>query len=358
MSPRTIAMVGLGAAARHIHLPAYKKIPDLRIVGGADPLAQSGQFPFPIFRNLDEMLAATTPDIVAIVTPPDTHAPLAIKALRAGAHVFCEKPFAPTIEEARTVIDAAHRTRRWVVVNNQYRFMRGHAAAKGTIGSPEFGDLRFLAAEQTFFVTPETEAGWRGSDSRRTCKEFGTHVLDLCRFFFDEDPRRIYARMPRAGDDGGPDYLNLILLEFSRDRVAHVTLDRLSRGRHRYLDMRLDGSAGCIETHLGGGIELGAGVRGGSRRPFVHADFSMGGWARLYHGEKYRKLAADPLDLFAEATCQLTRAFLRALDDGATPPSHAADNLRTLALMLAAYESHETGKAIDLDYSALEVAPR
>lgn len=53
--------------------------------------------------------------------------------------------------------------------------------------------------------------------------------------------------MPRGKQPNGPDYLNLIELEFSGDRVAHITLDRLSRGRRRYLDIRLDGEAGSIE---------------------------------------------------------------------------------------------------------------
>ena len=58
----------------------------------------------------------------------------------------------------------------------------------------------------------------------------------------------------------------------------------------------------ALRLHLGGGIEFNAGVRGGSRRPYLHTDVSMGGRARLYHGEKFTKLAADPLDLFAHGT--------------------------------------------------------
>ncbi len=74
----------------------------------------------------------------------------------------------------------------------------------------------------------------------------------FCRYFFGEEPTSISARMPRGKQPNGPDYLNLIELEFSGDRVAHITLDRLSRGRRRYLDIRLDGEAGSIETSLGG----------------------------------------------------------------------------------------------------------
>ena len=159
----------------------------------------------------------------------------------------------PTLAEADDVCALSRDVKRWVVVNNQYRFMEIHRVARETIGAPEFGDLLFVSAEQTFYVTRETEAGWRGKEKERTGREFGTHVLDLCRFFFGQDPVAITARMPRGADPSAPDYLVLIQLEFPGDRFAQVTLDRLSRGRHRYLEMRLDGSAGCIETRLGGG---------------------------------------------------------------------------------------------------------
>jgi len=278
-------------------------------------------------------------DAVLICSSTDTHAELVVQAAEAGKHIFCEKPFMNTLEEADAIIALAAKARRQIVVNNQFRFMRIHRAAREKLGSPDFGDLLFLSIHQTFFVTKETEAGWRGSDPQRTAKEFGTHALDLCRYFFNENPVSISARMPRGDQPNGPDYLNLIQLEFSRDRMAHITLDRLSRGRHRYLDIRLDGEAGSIETSLGGRLEARVGLRSAPLRPFVKLDLAMGGRAQLYHGERSSVLAREPLNVFAAATGELMRAFLMALEREETPPCNAADNRHTLALMLAAYES-------------------
>jgi len=345
-----IAIAGLGAAGRKIHLPAYGRLPDLEVLGGFDPSARKGDFPFPLFSSAGELLERTRPDLFAIATPPDSHYELIRLGLSHGCHVLCEKPFTTTLEEATEVVLLSRSSRRWVVVNNQFRFMNVHRAAKERIGTPEFGELLFLDAQQTFFTSPETEAGWRGRDTRRACKEFGIHVLDLCRFFFDEDPVAVTARMPKGRHPEGPDYLNLIQLEFSQDRVASIVLDRLSRGRNRYLDLRLDGSAGSVETHLGGGVELCAGIRGGTRRPFLSFEVYPGGWARLYQGERLRSLATDPLDLFVHATQRLLQAFLEALARGTTPPCHAEDNRRTLALMLAAYESAESRQTVEMSY--------
>jgi predicted dehydrogenase len=335
-----IAIAGLGRAARRIHLPAYRSIASMEIVGGCDPLARAEEFSFPLFASVPEMLGRTKPHILSVVTPPDSHYALTRLGLGAGCHVFCEKPFMNNLDEADTIVCLSKDVGRQVVVNNQFRFMRIHRAAKQMIGQAEFGDLVFLSMHQTFFVTEETEAGWRGERTQRTAMEFGTHVLDLCRYFFGEEPTSISVRMPRGKHHPkGPDYLNLIQLEFSGDRVAHITLDRLSRGRHRYLDIRLDGEAGCIETSLGGRMEVCAGVRATKRRPFVTFDFAMGGRARFYRGEKFLTLAKEPANVFACATGELVKAFLRALERGETAPCDSVDNRHTLALMLAAYES-------------------
>ncbi len=358
MNTRTIGLVGLGAAARQIHLPAYAKLPGLRVVGGSDPAARGGDFPFPLFATVDELLERTRPDILAVVTPTSLHFTHARLGLQAGCHVFCEKPFMSDLDEAAEIVALAHAVGRWAVVNNQYRFMNVHRAAKELIGGPDVGPLLFLSAEQTFVRSDRTEAGWRGEDPRRTCKEFGTHVLDLCRFFFAEDPRVISARMPKPGHPGGPDHLNLIRLEFSGDRVAQITLDRLARGRHRYLDLRLDGGDGCIETSLGGNVHLGVGIQGGARTPYLALDLAPGASARVYtarSGPRGKRIATDPLDIFAAATSRLLGGFLAALDTGGVPPCHGEDNLRTLALMLAAYESHERGVPIEMDYRPAQV---
>lgn len=269
--------------------------------------------------------------------------------MEAGCHVLCEKPFVTTLAEADQLLALSRARSRWIVVNNQYRFMDIHAEAKRRLGQPGFGELLFLSAQQSFFTSEASEAGWRGQAEERTCREFGTHVLDLCRFFFEEEPRSLLARMPRPLREGGPDHLDLIYMEFSRGRAAHVLLDRLNRGPHRYLTLWLDGSEGAIEARLGGGAALCVGIRGGSRRPFVQADVSGGGRARLYHGDDFRTIASEPLDVFARATRRLLEAFLRALATGGTPPCHAEDNRRTLALMLAAYDSDRRGQPIALE---------
>ena len=99
-------------------------------------------------------------------------------------------------------------------------------------------------------------------------------------------------------------------------------------------------------TEFGGNIELSAGIRGGDRKPYFRFDISLGGRAFQYQGEKAKKISSDPLDIFANATSKLLEQFLLALDKNTVPECCAQDNIKTLALMLAAYESDSKGQPI------------
>ena len=339
MTRTRIALAGLGAAARAIHLPALAKLKDVEVVGGYDP---AGQAPgVRSFASLDEMLAVGKPDVVTIATPPASHLAIATAALEAGAHVFCEKPLAATVAEADALGEVARRCGRRVAVNSEFPYMPIHAAARDEIGSDRFGRLLFVDIRQSFVVTADTEAGWRGNDPQRSFKEFGTHVLDLCKSFFGERPSAMRSRMPRPFAGGGPDYLDLIQLDFSGDRVAQITLDRLTRGRHSYLDIRLVGEQGTIETSIGGRAELTLGVRPQGRKPFGDLDFALGGRARLYHGNRHVTLAKSPLDLFPDATARLYRAFLDAIRDDREPPNGLDESRHTLQLLYDCYAGAE-----------------
>lgn len=105
------------------HARAYQKMEGVRVAGlvsrGPDSrvrLAKELGVDLPRFGDAETALKATRPDAVSISTYPDTHAPLAIMALEAGAHVFVEKPIAETAADARKVTALARRTGKKVVV--------------------------------------------------------------------------------------------------------------------------------------------------------------------------------------------------------------------------------------------------
>lgn len=346
--PLSTAIIGLGAAARNIHIPACNVVSGLDVVAGADPAPAGREFGFPVYPSIDEMLACIRPELAIVSTPPASHYETATALLTQGCDVLCEKPFMETLEQARNVVALADRVGCVIGVNNQFRFMESMKSAKARIDDPEFGDIRFIEVSQNFRVTEETEQGWRGTDSRRTCKEFGTHVFDLCRFFYGSDPVEVDARMPTPGAPDGPDQLNLIDLDFGSGRYARITLDRVTRGRHRYLDMRIDGANATIETSLGGHLAFEAGINPRTRWPYAKFDLSWGGRATIWHGDRGRKIGSDPRNVFANATANLLRDWLESSRAGVEPACSARDNLGTLAIMLAAYESAQRGQPVRL----------
>lgn len=337
-----VAMAGLGTAAKTIHLPAFKKIKEVEVVGGYDPACSVQEVNQ--FDTLEELLSQTKPDVLAIATPPAFHLDIARAGLQAGCHIFCEKPLANSMEEANEMQRLAENAGRHVVVNSEFPYMPIHLAAKAQIGGKKFGELRFLDVRQSFFTSAETEAGWRGEDVQRTFKEFGTHVLDLCKFFYDERPIKMRSAMPRPGDPSGPDYLCIVELVFSGERHALIVLDRLTRGQHRYLDVRLVGDHSTVQTSIGGRLEATGGLKPSTRRPFIDIDVAWGGSARRYQGERYVTIARAPIDLFADATARLFREFLAALRLGEKPPNGIDEARHTLAMLYGAYEGAEGGE--------------
>ena len=348
--PIRVAIIGLGAAAHNIHLPAYAMIRDkMIVVGGCDINENARNYTRQkwniegIYSTPEEMIDKTRPDIVSIITPPAQHFEHCQIALKKGCHVFCEKPFMEKLEQVDEIVEIGDQTERHVVVNNEFRYMQIHSRTKELVGSPEFGELRYLYAWQTFTPNADTEAGWRGNIEKRVCFEFGHHVFDLIRFFFGKTPTKIIAHMPKPVTDMKADLLNIVSVEFSDGRAATFVLDRLSKGPERYLDIRLDGDHAAIHTFIGGELRFQMGMHTREKMPFIHFDFAKGGKAELQVGNRSKVIAKNPLNPFKAATSVLFTEYLDALKNQSTPPCDAKDSRDTLALILAAYESASSG---------------
>lgn len=349
-----LAFIGLGAVTRNIHLPACRTLgARVQVVGGVDPDGSARERAAALgvpatFTDPSAMLAALRPDLVAVCTPPDLHREHTTLALDAGCHVFLEKPLATTLAEADAIIAAASRTGRQVVVNNQFPWMRIHAAARALIGTPEFGRLLYLHAWHTMLPTPQTESGWRGHLAQRLGFEFGVHVFDLIRYFFGATPTRVSAHMPRPDPGVAWDAINVVTFDFADGRAASCVLDRLSRGPERYLDLRLDGENAAIHTSLGGQLRLTVGLHTRERRPLLDWRLAGGGRAVLQHGSRERLIGRDGVNPFASATARHLGGFLDALSENRAPNVTASDNRDTLALVVAAYDSARSGGPVDL----------
>lgn len=329
-----VGFVGLGRAALHHHWPHIAGIDGVEIVGGCDPdparrahARDACGLPF-VTEDAEELLVRARPDVVNVCSPPDSHAGHCLLALRHRAHVFCEKPFVQSLEEADRVIAAARAAGRVVAVNTQYRSLLASRAAKDEIASPGFGRLLFVQAWQRIYRTPETEGGWRAALRRRTLFEFGTHVLDLIHFFYEMTPQSVYAQMPRSLPGVEADLIDVVTLGFPDGRGASIVFDRVYHGPERYLEMLLDGERASVRLSLD------------------HAGQRVRAW-RLVKGEA-TLLAEESGHPWGEATGRHFRRFLQSLERGEAPETGAAAGRRVMAVCFAAYESAARGEVLRL----------
>ncbi len=122
-----IAILGCGKIAdQHVH--AIHRIPDCQIVAVCDRellMARQLGERFGISEyvaDLEEMLHANSPDVVHITTPPQSHYTLARKCLEAGSHVYVEKPFSVTADEAASLIQLAERRGLRITAGHNLQF--------------------------------------------------------------------------------------------------------------------------------------------------------------------------------------------------------------------------------------------
>lgn len=356
-----IGFVGLGWATRGFHLAAARQLP-VQLVGGADTseaqrASWASETGLPAYDDFDELLERERPDLVVVATPPQSHAQLATRALEAGAHVFCEKPFVATVREADEVLAAAHAAGRSVAVNHEFREKPIFKALKHALDSQSEGRLVFCQIWQLMDLPPWKEpVAWRAAMSDRTLFEGGVHLVDLLCHLFGELPAAVYARRSSGlADKQDADAIHLVTFEFSDGRLAQLTIDRLCPSGTRYVEVRADCERGSLRASHGGRALVQVGVKR-AERPGVRIDFAPGGLAWVERGLRRRTLARNPRDDGPHATRQLLHHVLVAIGEGREPPSSGREARDVLAVIEAAYESSATGRRIELDWSASATA--
>lgn len=187
--PLTVALVGAGANIAGQHLDAIEALPDLRLVAvcdvspaAAERLAKRVTVPF--FGDIDDLLAAEVPDIVAITTPHPFHLPVAEAAFAAGANALVEKPVAVTASEADAMIAAAKRAGRVLAVSFQHRFSPLTERLYDWVASGELGAPQRVAISEpwlrtaAYFAAAPWRATWRGEGGGVLLNQ-APHALDL-----------------------------------------------------------------------------------------------------------------------------------------------------------------------------------
>jgi predicted dehydrogenase len=185
-----IAIIGAGAFA-HEHAESILAQPAAaRLVAAVDPnVERAGTFcaqhGIPAaYTDTADLLRTEQPDIVAICSPPHTHAPLITQALHAGAHVVCEKPLALSLEQLDDIIEVEQTSGRTCTTIFQWRYGSAARYVKHLIESGEAGVPLLALCNTLWYRSAEyySSAPWRSSWASAgggVAMTLGIHALDM-----------------------------------------------------------------------------------------------------------------------------------------------------------------------------------
>jgi predicted dehydrogenase len=205
-TPLRIGLVGLGEVAIP-HLEAYQDTNIVKVVAGVEPRQErleqlSKTYGFKPYASLETMLASEQLDIACVLTPVNTHRPCVEKIADAGVHVFCEKPLAITLEDARAMVAYCQAKNVKLCYGSSYRYLPTMLEAKRQIASGVVGKVLLIS---------ETLIGGAGLEHRQEMPpvhyplggpggspmglvDHGIHMLDAFPWLLDSNIVSCYGR--------------------------------------------------------------------------------------------------------------------------------------------------------------------
>ncbi|ELZ66881.1 oxidoreductase [Haloferax prahovense DSM 18310] len=208
-------------------------------------------------------------DVFYNLGPNHLHAEPSVAALEAGASVFCEKPLAPTLDEAKAMRDAARAADGVAGCAFNYRFVPAIRYAKGLIEDGELGEIRHVRGRylQDWLVDPEAPWSWRNDEELAgsgALGDLGAHTVDLARFLVRDaagDIERISGHLQTFVDErpvpGADEYKPVTVddaytaqAEFGNGAVGNFEASRFADGHKNDHTIEIHGSEGSLQFSL------------------------------------------------------------------------------------------------------------
>jgi predicted dehydrogenase len=229
MSTR-IGVVGLGYWGPNL-ARNFDRLPGAELRWICDQSQEARERFAPAFRearvagDVDELLGDPDLDAVVIATHVPSHAPLAMRALAAGKHVFVEKPLAYSVAEAEQVVAAAREAGRVLMVGHLLEYHPGVEKLKEIAASGELGDVHYLYSNRLNLgkLRPDENALW----------SLGAHDVSVLLHLADgEEPSECEARGESYMQPGIEDVV-FCYLRFPSGLAAHLHLSWLDPHKER-----------------------------------------------------------------------------------------------------------------------------
>jgi predicted dehydrogenase len=288
-----------------------------------------------VYDDPEALLANEEIDFVDIITDVDTHAKFTLSAATRGLGVICQKPMATDLATAERMVRACAEARAPLFIHENFRWqapMRELARLlrSGVIGAPIRARVDFISGFPVFDNQPFLK-----QLDQFILTDLGSHTLDVSRFLFGE-MKNLYCRTRRVHADIKGEDVATVLMESHAG--VHVVVEMAYAGtpleRERFPEtvVFIEGEKGSLE--LGPDHMIRQTTREGTliRRcpPPRHA------WA-------------DPAyDVVHASIVPCNRNLLAALRGDGVAETTGADNLQTVRLVFACYESAATNAVVEL----------
>ncbi len=254
--------LGYATAARVFDLPFEV---DLAILADADAaLADRASRALGFRRssgNWRDLLGDPEIDIIDITTPNTLHREMALAAIAAGKHVYCEKPLAPTAAEAKDMADAAAAAGLATQVGFNYLKNPMLALAKDMIASGEIGEIRTFRGVHAEDYMADAQAPWTWrldpAGGGGALADIGSHILATARYLVGpiaslmaEVDTQIATRPVSVGASQvrtvEVDDVARLFLKFEGGASGSIEANWIATGRKMQHDFEIYGSKGAI----------------------------------------------------------------------------------------------------------------
>jgi predicted dehydrogenase len=304
-SPIRIGVLGAAAIVPTALVYPARSVPEMQIaaIAARDPkraqsFARKHHIPL-VHQTYSALLADPEIDAIYNPLPNSLHAEWTIRALQAGKHVLCEKPFASNTQEAEEMAIAARETGLVLSEAFAYRYHPLIGRVKEIISSGELGKIRHLEAQFCFLLPAPNNIRFKYELAGGALMDCGCYPVSLIRFLADAEPmvERAQARLfvPQV------DHKMTADLSFADGRTAHLVCDMLSPKLFRSI-LKVEGDTGKLhvinpyQPHWFNWLTVD-GVKG-TRREYVRGKnayaLQLRAFAHAIHGKM--KLNTDPTD--------------------------------------------------------------
>jgi len=334
------ALIGCGFFAQN-HLHAWQQLAGVEIVAvcDADPgrlTDTAARFAIPgHYTDAATLLASEQLDFVDIATTVASHRPLVEMAAAAGLACICQKPFAASIADAQAMVVACDQAGVALMVHENFRWQTpiqtvSKLLQSDAIGTPFWARLSFRSAFDVYRAQPYLAQG-----QRFIIEDLGIHVLDMARFLLGE-VCTLTASTQRVNPHIVGEDVATVLMKHETGASSVVDCSYASSRAEELFPQTLveiDGSEGSIRLDAGYRLTVhhkSRGTRVLSCEPPLHP------WAER------------PWFNIQDSVLNIQAHWLACLQSGVSAQTSGHDNLKTLALVEAAYASAANGQATQI----------